>query len=72
MLLCNSSLGTLALGAQRLLPALQQVYVGWTTLNSQKSAVINVLSMLALPMPALIEDPENFIFKISLLRKCRL
>ena len=58
-------LGTLALGAQRLLPALQQVYVGWTTLNSQKSAVINVLSMLALPMPALIEDPEKISFSRS-------
>ena len=31
-------LGSLALGAQRLLPALQQIYQAWVTLNAQKSA----------------------------------
>jgi ATP-binding cassette subfamily B protein len=46
-------LGALALGAQRLLPALQQVYSGWAVLKSYNAALAAVLAMLDQPMPEL-------------------
>ena len=44
-------LGTLALGAQRLLPALQQIYGNWAGIRSSSAAVADVLAMLNQPMP---------------------
>jgi len=44
-------LGTLALGSQRLLPAMQQMYSGWALINGCRSAVDDVLVMLNQPMP---------------------
>ena len=43
-------LGTLALGAQRLLPALQQVYSSWSALTSYNAALQAVLKMLSQPL----------------------
>ncbi|WP_341885285.1 ABC transporter ATP-binding protein [Synechococcus sp. UW140] len=45
-------LGALALGAQRLLPALQQTYTNWATISAYKGAVESVLSILRQPLPA--------------------
>ncbi len=45
-------LGALALGSQRLLPALQQIYSGWATLKGYNAAMQTVLAMLSQPMPA--------------------
>ena len=42
-------LGALALGAQRLLPALQQIYGGWANLNSWSSSLAAVLELLEQP-----------------------
>ena len=44
-------LGSLALGAQRILPALQQTYSGWATIKANKSAVEAVLDRLEQPLP---------------------
>ena len=44
-------LGSLALGAQRLLPALQQSYNGWASLKGFSADLAGVLSMLDQPMP---------------------
>ena len=44
-------LGALALGAQRLLPALQQIYSAWAMLKSYNAAIEAVLDMVNLPMP---------------------
>jgi ABC-type bacteriocin/lantibiotic exporter with double-glycine peptidase domain len=44
-------LGALALGAQRLLPALQQVYGGWATLRGANANMAAVLDMLNQPLP---------------------
>lgn len=44
-------LGTLALGAQRLLPALQQIYGGWAALKSYNAAIQSVLTMLNQSLP---------------------
>ena len=52
-------LGAMALGAQRLLPALQQVYSGWSTLTGCNAAMQSVLTMLSqrLPPTVNIVDP---------------
>ena len=47
-------LGALALGAQRLLPLLQQVYNGWTIAAGNSSTIVDVLHLLRLPVP----DPQ--------------
>jgi len=44
-------LGTLALGFQRLLPALQQIYSGWAQLKGYNAAIQDVLAMLNQPLP---------------------
>ena len=45
-------LGALALGAQRLLPSLQQIYSGWASLKGANDAIQVVISMLNQPLPA--------------------
>ena len=44
-------LGSLALGAQRLLPALQQIYSGWANLKSWSASIAAVVDMLEQPLP---------------------
>lgn len=50
-------LGALALGAQRLLPALQQVYYSWTTLRSSRYTLIDALTLLEQPLPPWADQP---------------
>ena len=45
------TLGALALGAQRLLPALQTLYFNWTTLRGGQNSVIDGLEFLEQPLP---------------------
>lgn len=57
-------LGALALGAQRLLPALQHAYSGWAVLKGHHSAMQDVLTMLNQPLPAPIPvKPQSFSLK---------
>lgn len=51
-------LGALALGAQRLLPALQQIYSGWANLNSWSVSIASVVEMLEQPLPKYQESSE--------------
>lgn len=51
-------LGALALGAQRLLPALQQIYSGWAALKGDNAAMQGVLEMLDQPLPLELIGPE--------------
>jgi len=44
-------LGSLALGAQRLLPAMQQVYSGWSSLAGFNAAMQSVLTIVSRPVP---------------------
>lgn len=44
-------LGAIALGAQRLLPLLQQVYHGWASISGHRSMLSEVLELLRLPAP---------------------
>ena len=51
-------LGALALGAQRLLPALQQVYANWSSLKGFNADLAGVLAMLNQPLPPLVRMGE--------------
>lgn len=51
-------LGALALGAQRLLPALQQIYAGWASLKGFNAAIQAVLDMLNQPLPPQVSVAE--------------
>ena len=49
-------LGVIALGAQRLLPSLQQIYSSWTILKGNYSDLLGVLEMLKQPMPPILNN----------------
>lgn len=51
-------LGALALGAQRLLPALQQIYSGWAALNAYNAAIQALLVILNQPLPSHLDVME--------------
>ena len=44
-------LGALAVGAQKLLPALQQAYNSYSTIKGAKSSLIDILNLLNQPLP---------------------
>ena len=52
-------LGAFALGAQKLLPSLQQIYSGWSTVNSCLMELNVILEMLKQPVP-LNSISENY------------
>lgn len=45
-------LGAVALGAQRLLPLVQQLYQGWTSVSTNRSLIDDLADLLRLPVPA--------------------
>lgn len=61
-------LGFMALGAQRLLPALQQVYAGWSSLKASAVNMDNALKMLDQPLPLQLKasNPLKFDQRIQL------
>lgn len=50
-------LGALALGAQRLLPALQQIYNAWTSIAGNQVQLADVMAMLDRPLPPEASEP---------------
>jgi len=52
-------LGAMALGAQRLLPLLQQAYASWSSIRSSQSSLGDVLSLLDQPMPENLSQLSN-------------
>ena len=44
-------LGALALGAQRLLPALQQIFAAWATIVGTKASLVDAIDLLDQPLP---------------------
>ena len=50
-------LGALALGAQRLLPVLQQAYGAWTQINSGQASLKDTLELLDQPLPDYANQP---------------
>ncbi len=59
-------LGALALGAQRLLPALQQVYASWSSLNGFNADLAGVLAMLNQPLPTEVSVAEPLPLRKSI------
>ena len=61
-------LGVFALGAQRLLPSLQQIYSSWVNIKSSSSQIISLLTLLnqPIPSPSLSEKPLQFKETIKL------
>lgn len=51
-------LGALALGAQRLLPALQQIYGAWSNIQASHTALRDTLDLLEQPLPNNYLDTE--------------
>ena len=61
-------LGAFALGAQRLLPSLQQVYSGWTNVRSSNAQLSGFLGMLDQPEPpctSLLYQKELFRLAVN-------
>tara|TARA_Y100001968_G_C19282841_1_gene680129 strand:- start:140 stop:1060 length:921 start_codon:yes stop_codon:yes gene_type:complete len=58
-------LGTLALGAQRLLPCFQQSYSSWANIKGSKSAIVNVINMIEQPISReyLQTTNNDFVFE---------
>lgn len=50
-------LGALALGAQRMLPTLQQIYASWSTILGSQASLIDTLRLLEQPLP--VHSKEN-------------
>ena len=57
-------LGSLALGAQRMLPILQQLFVSWTTLVGGKASLIDSVELLDQPLPEFL-NTENIIINFQ-------
>lgn len=52
-------LGALALGAQRLLPVLQQAYASWTYIQGGQSSLADTLNLLEQPLPDYAKEEEQ-------------
>lgn len=50
-------LGALALGAQRLLPVLQQAHAAWTTIQGGRASLQDTLDLLDQPLPDYADQP---------------
>ena len=44
-------LGALALGAQRMLPAVQQMYISWSSISGSQACLVDTLELLEQPLP---------------------
>lgn len=51
-------LGALALGAQRMLPALQQCYGAWANIAGNQASLVDALELLDQPLPAEAGQPQ--------------
>ncbi len=51
-------LGALALGAERLLPLMQQLYGSWSVVAGSQASLIDVLELLDQPLPEDVNQPE--------------
>jgi ABC-type multidrug transport system fused ATPase/permease subunit len=63
-------LGALALGAQRLLPVLQQAYASWTSIRGGQASLVEVLDLLDQPLPtytdAILPPTVSFNHSVTL------
>ncbi len=59
-------LGAMALGAQRLLPLIQQIYLGWASAMGQRQSLQDVLALLDRPSPADTREEQILSFTSSI------
>ena len=59
-----SLIGVIALGSQKLLPAIQALYSNWVALKASTSQILNVLELLSLDVEN--NNYQNFEFKSSI------
>lgn len=52
-------LGALALGAQRLLPVMQQAYSSWSLMHGTQASLQDTLELLDQPLPADADEPQR-------------
>lgn len=52
-------LGALALGAQRLLPVLQQAYAAWSGIQTSQISLQDTLDLLDQPLPEFLNEPHT-------------
>lgn len=57
-----STIGLLTLGAQRLLPAAQKIYVSWTGIKANSASIIDIKKVLDLKVEYLSTFNKNFSF----------
>ncbi len=50
-------LGALALGAQRLLPVMQQGYAAWTSIGGSRASFADTIELLDQPLPTRLQEP---------------
>ena len=56
-------LGAFALGFQRLLPALQQIYFSWSILKGNSENILEVLNALSQPQSPFVSCDDSFAFR---------
>lgn len=59
-------LGALALGAQRLLPLVQQLYQGWSNVTANSALIDDVVRSLRLPLPRVEASAARLPFRRSI------
>lgn len=64
-------LGAMAMGAQRILPMLQQAYAAWSTMNGGKANLVDTLILLDQPLPDYAKYSET-IEKLSFIKDIRI
>lgn len=63
-------LGTIALGAQRLLPLAQQIFASFSTISSNSASINDALELLYLPIPKKkFSNSSQLVFKKSIFLK---
>ena len=60
-----SIIGVIALGSQKLLPAIQALYSSWVSLKASTAQILNVLKLLSLDLER-TDNYQNFKFKNSI------
>ena len=58
-------LGAMAVGAQRLLPAVQQIYGSWANIAGNKASLIDALELLDQPLPVETTQTTSAILKFK-------
>lgn len=59
-------LGALALGAQRLLPLIQQIYYGWASVLGNQQVLLDVMTHVRRPPPAATAIDEALPFEVAI------